>query len=59
MLLSEDAKGWKIGGCGFCTGLGTTLTALTMPSSTPLPHFVVASIVHGVSPGGTRQYLPW
>src|SRR5271156_6368390 len=58
MLRSDDANGWKIGGCGFCTGFGTTETLRTMPLSTPPPHFAVASSVHGVSPGGTLQYLP-
>src|SRR5215470_19086424 len=56
---SEEAKGWKIGGCGFCSGLGTTPTALRTPPSTPLPHLSVASSVHGVSPGGIFQYWPW
>ena len=35
---SEDANGWKTGGCGFCSGFGTTPTAFRMPFSTPLPH---------------------
>ena len=56
---SEDANGWKIGGCGFCRGLGTTPTDLRMPFSTPLPHLAVVSSGQGVSPGGTFQNLPW
>ena len=58
MLFSELAKGWKIGGWGFCTGLGTTPTDLRMPFSTPAPHLSVASSVHGVSPAGIFQYFP-
>ena len=56
-MRSEEANGWKIGGCGFCRGFGTTPTALRMPSSTPLPHLAVASSAHGVSPGGIFQNL--
>ncbi len=58
MLRSDEANGWNSGGCGFCTGLGTTDTARTMPSVTPPPYFAVASSVQGVSPAGTRQNLP-
>jgi hypothetical protein len=55
--LSELAKGWKIGGCGFCKGFGTTPTALMTPSSTPAPHFAVVSSVHGVGRGGIFPVL--
>ena len=56
---SEDANGWKIGGCGFCSGFGTTPTDLRTPFSTPLPHLAVVSSGQGVSPAGIFQYLPW
>ena len=51
IVFSELANGWKIGGCGFCSGFGTTPTDLRMPFSTPLPHFAVVSSVHGVVAG--------
>ena len=56
---SEEANGWKIGGCGFCRGFGTTPTAFRIPFSTPLPHLAVVSSGQGVSPGGIFQNLPW
>src|ERR1700722_18084489 len=55
---SDDAKGRNSGGCGFCSGFGTTPTDLRMPFSTPLPYFAVVSSVQGVAPAGTFQYLP-
>ena len=58
MEFSDDANGWNIGGCGFCSGFGTTPTDFRMPFSTPLPHFAVVSSVQGVAPAGTFQYLP-
>src|SRR5947208_12914165 len=58
MLRSDDANGWKSGGCGFWSGFGTTPTARTTPSTTPAPYRRVDSRSHGVAPGGMRQYRP-
>ena len=55
MERSDDAKGWKSGGCGRWSGFGTTPTARTTPCSTPAPQRRVDSMSHDVSPGGMRQ----
>ena len=59
IVFSLDANGWKIGGCGFCSGFGTTPIWRTMSfASTPAPHCFVASSAHGVPAGGICQYFP-
>ena len=57
-MCSELAKGWNKGGYGFCSGLGTTPTAVSIPFCTPLPHCAVVSSGHGVGPAGTFQNVP-
>ena len=58
MLRSDDAKGWKIGGCGRWSGFGTTPTARTTPSWTPAPHCRVASRSHGRPAGRDAPVAP-
>ena len=59
IVRSEEANGWKIGGCGFCSGFGTTPTCRTMlSSSNPAPYSRVASMSHGVPSGGICQASP-